>query len=88
MVCTKSCLKALFQPSCLVHAVFWMAFVVVIIMSHENGDKQGQPKDDLISKLQTRCIIAHGGNRISNGKLFSLTYEVPDDPKKNSRARS
>ena len=40
-------LKALIQPSCLACVISWLAFVVVVFMGHENGENNGQQRDDM-----------------------------------------
>ena len=39
-------LKALIQPSWLACVISWLAFVVVVFMGHENGENNGQQRDD------------------------------------------
>ena len=39
-------LTALIQPAYLARVTSWLAFVVAILMGHENGKNKGQPRDD------------------------------------------
>ena len=42
----KLVLTGLFGPALLARVVSWLAFVVAILMAHENGDNKGQVRDD------------------------------------------
>ena len=50
-------LKGLFHPACLTRAISWFAFIVTILMAHENGDNKGHEETTLLRRWSADPIV-------------------------------